>query len=294
MTCDGDAPHRPVGPGPHARWETRLLLRNGEQVLLTLVIPVGIMLGLTLTDVFAQSDGDDRTARALATVLAVSVISAAFTSLAIATAFERRSGALRFLGTTPLTRTGAAGGQGARHARHDGAVGCRGVRSRRWRWAGGPALACGGCAPVIVLGTAVFAAWGMSLAGLLRAEAVLAVANGIFLFLLMFGGVVIPAASLPGPLADAGAVAALGSARRGAHVRPRRWPCPRAGHRSPCCSPGGPRGPPSLPGRSAGRRVGSVTDTLTATPRDHPERTLAHGDPRRSTWPTSWPRPASS
>ncbi len=55
--------------------------------------------------------------------------------------------------------------------------------------------------PVIVLGTAVFAAWGMSLAGLLRAEAVLAVANGLFLFLLMFGGVVIPVASLPGPLA---------------------------------------------------------------------------------------------
>ncbi len=54
---------------------------------------------------------------------------------------------------------------------------------------------------MIVLGTAAFAAWGMSLAGLLRAEAVLAVANGIFLFLLMFGGVVIPAASLPGPLA---------------------------------------------------------------------------------------------
>ena len=54
---------------------------------------------------------------------------------------------------------------------------------------------------MVVLGTAAFAAWGMSLAGLLRAEAVLAVANGIFLFLLMFGGVVIPAASLPGPLA---------------------------------------------------------------------------------------------
>ena len=89
----------------HAGWETRLLLRNGEQVLLTLVIPVGIMLGLTLTDVLVQTDGDDRIPRALATVLAVSVISAAFTSLAIATAFERRSGALRFLGTTPLTRT---------------------------------------------------------------------------------------------------------------------------------------------------------------------------------------------
>jgi ABC-2 type transport system permease protein len=54
---------------------------------------------------------------------------------------------------------------------------------------------------VLLLGTATFAAWGMALAGLLRAEAVLAVANGVFLVLILFGGVVVPAASLPGPLA---------------------------------------------------------------------------------------------
>ncbi len=184
----------------HAGWETRLLLRNGEQVLLTLVIPVGIMLGLTLTDVFAQSDGDDRTARALSTVLAVSVISAAFTSLAIATAFERRSGALRFLGTTPLTRTELLAGKAlatlAVTALSAG-VACATALAVGWR----PTTGVVWVVPVVVLGTAAFAAWGMSLAGLLRAEAVLAVANGVFLFLIMFGGVVIPAASLPGPLA---------------------------------------------------------------------------------------------
>lgn len=184
----------------HARWEMRLLLRNGEQVLLTLIIPVGIMLGLTLTDVFAQSDDDDRTARALATVLAVSVISAAFTSLAIATAFERRSGALRFLGTTPLTRTELLVGKALATlvmTALSAGVACATALAVGWRPSPGAAWA----VPVIVLGTAAFAAWGMSLAGLLRAEAVLAVANGVFLFLLMFGGVVIPAESLPGPLA---------------------------------------------------------------------------------------------
>jgi ABC-2 type transport system permease protein len=178
----------------------RLLLRNGEQILLTLVIPVGIMLGLTLTDVFAQSDGEDRNARALATVLSVSVISAAFTSLAIATAFERRSGALRFLGTTPLTRTELLSGKALATlvmTALSAAVACATALAVGWRPTAGAAWT----VPVIVLGTATFAAWGMSLAGLLRAEAVLAVANGIFLFLLMFGGVVIPAASLPGPLA---------------------------------------------------------------------------------------------
>lgn len=190
------APRRALA---HARWETRLLLRNGEQVLLTLVIPVGIMLGLTLTDVFVQSDGDDRVARALATVLAVSVISAAFTSLAIATAFERRSGALRFLGTTPLTRTELLGGKALATllmTALSAGVACATALAVGWRPVAGSAWA----VPVVVVGTATFAAWGMALAGLLRAEAVLAVANGVFLFLLMFGGVVIPAASLPGPL----------------------------------------------------------------------------------------------
>ncbi len=197
MTTTGSPAGRALA---HARWETRLLLRNGEQVLLTLVIPVGIMLGLTLTDMFAQSDGDDRVPRALATVLAVSVISAAFTSLAIATAFERRSGALRFLGTTPLTRTELLAGKSLATlvmTALSAAVACATALAVGWRPTPGSAWAL----PVIVLGTAVFAAWGMSLAGLLRAEAVLAIANGIFLFLLMFGGVVIPAASLPGPLA---------------------------------------------------------------------------------------------
>ena len=67
-----------------------------------------------------------------------------------------------------------------------------------WRATAGSAWA----VPVVILGTATFAAWGMALAGLLRAEAVLAVANGLFLVLILFGGVVVPAASLPGPLAS--------------------------------------------------------------------------------------------
>ena len=84
-----------------AGWEVRLLLRNGEQLLLTFVIPVALLLGLGLTSLMPDAYGSDRVAQALATVLAVSVISAAFTSLAIATGFERRSGALRFLEPLP-------------------------------------------------------------------------------------------------------------------------------------------------------------------------------------------------
>lgn len=183
-----------------ARWETRLLLRNGEQLLLTLVIPIGILLGLTLTDVLQQTDGPDRTAQALATVLTVSVISSAFTSLAIATGFERRSGALRLLGTTPLGRGELLGGKLLAMVvvtAMSSAVAVGVALVIGWRPTAGSAWALLGMA----LGTAAFSAWGMALAGLLRAEAVLAVANGLFLVLIVFGGVIIPADALPGPLA---------------------------------------------------------------------------------------------
>lgn len=181
------------------RWETRLLMSNGEQLLLTIVIPVGLLLGLTLTDVIVQTRGPERVPAALATVLCVSVISAAFTSLAIATAFERRSGALRFLGTTPLGRDELLVGKLAATAVVAlVSVAVVGATALVLGWRPGPGSAW--AIPVVVLGTATFAAWGMALAGLLRAEAVLAVANGLFLVLILFGGVVIPASSLPGPL----------------------------------------------------------------------------------------------
>ena len=61
--------HAPRRALAQARWETGLLLRNGEQLLLTLVIPAGIMLGLTLTDVLEQTTGPDRVPLALATLV---------------------------------------------------------------------------------------------------------------------------------------------------------------------------------------------------------------------------------
>ena len=197
MTARTAGVRRAVAQG---RWETGLLLRNGEQLLLTLVIPVGLLLLLTQTEMVALDGAGDRTSSALATVLAVTVISTAFTSLAIATGFERRSGALRLLGTTPLGRGELLTGKLLAVAAVTGlsallvaltalAVGWRPTPGSAW------------AIPVLALGLAAFAPWGMSLAGLLRAEAVLAVANGLFLVLIMVGGVVIPADSLPGPLA---------------------------------------------------------------------------------------------
>lgn len=185
-----------------AAWESRLLLRNGEQLLLTVIIPVALLLVLALTTVLPQSSGPDALAVSMATVLTVSVISSAFTSLAIATGFERRSGALRLLGTTPLTPaellTGKAVATLVVTLVSSALVIAAGL-ALGWRPTSGLAWMLLG----IVVGVAACAPWGLALAGLLRAEAVLAVANAVFLGLLLFGGIVIPAASLPGWMAAA-------------------------------------------------------------------------------------------
>ncbi len=209
----------------HGRWETRLLLRNGEQLLLTFAIPIGLLLALTLTTMFSATAGQSRVPNALATVLTVSVISSAFTSLAIATGFERRSGALRFMATTPLTRVELLAGKFGATAVVT-VLSCLTVSvvalALGWR----PTAATAWVPVLVVLGTAAFAAWGMALAGLLRAEAVLAVANGLFLILVMFGGVIIPSSSLPGAARDDRAMAAVRSPGRRAARLPGRPPRP--------------------------------------------------------------------
>ena len=189
--------NRPVA---HARWEASLLLRNGEQLLLTIVIPVAILILLTQTDALRSSAGPTSAASALATALTVSVLGASFASLAIATGFERRSGALRYLSTTPLTRGDLLVGKFLATAAVvlvSAAVAAIAALVVGWRPAPGSVWAL----PALLLAGAAGAAWGMALAGLLRAEAVLAVANAVFLVLILFGGVVIPVQSLPAPLA---------------------------------------------------------------------------------------------
>ena len=183
-----------------AAWESRLLLRNGEQLLLTIIIPVALLLVLAWTTVLPQSSGPDALAVSMATVLTVSVISSAFTSLAIATGFERRSGALRLLGTTPLSPAELLTGKAVATlvvTLVSSALVIGAGLALGWRPTSGLAW----MLPGIVVGIAACAPWGLALAGLLRAEAVLAVANAVFLGLLLFGGIVIPATSLPAGMA---------------------------------------------------------------------------------------------
>src|SRR5690606_15080723 len=79
-----------------ASMEARLMLRNGEQLLLAVVIPVIVLVGAVKG---ADRVDLDLTGRAIDVftpgVLALAVMSTAFTSLAIATGFERRYGVIK-------------------------------------------------------------------------------------------------------------------------------------------------------------------------------------------------------
>ena len=102
----GSAYDPPAGAAPTtARWsaqarlEGRLLMTNGEQLLLTLVIPVAALVADRSAGPRQPRDGDSG-------VMALATLSSAFTATAIATGFERRSGVLKLLGATPLRRSG--------------------------------------------------------------------------------------------------------------------------------------------------------------------------------------------
>ena len=172
-----------------SRLELSLLLRNGEQLLLTIVIPTVVLLlfaKLPIVDV-----AGDRVDFVVPGVLALAVLSTAFTGQAIATGFERRYGVLRRLGSTPLTRlellTAKTVAVLAVETLQVGLLVAVGF-ALGWSPHGSPLAVVG----LLVLGTVTFSALGLLLAGTLRAEATLAAANLLYLLLLGVGGVVVP------------------------------------------------------------------------------------------------------
>ncbi|MGW1342198.1 ABC transporter permease [Kribbella sp. NPDC002412] len=185
----------------HTRMEFKLLVRNGEQLLLALVIPLGLLLllgGTGLGNRLPLGDGrpiDDAVPR----VLALAVLSSSFTSLAIATGFERRYGVIKRLGASPLSRTGLLAGKiGAVLAVQliQLVVLIGAGFALGWRPVGGPNAGFG-VVLMILCGTAAFASLGLLMAGVLRAEATLAAANLIYLLLLVGGAVLTPVDEYP-------------------------------------------------------------------------------------------------
>lgn len=198
----------------HAGFETRAVLRNGEQLLLTMILPVLLLVGVTRTDVIDLGT-DDRIAVAAPGALALAVLSTAFTSQAIATGFDRRWGVLRLLATTPLGPDGLLAGK---------ALAVLAVEGLQVLLLGGVAAALGwrptglaAAAVVLVLGTSAFVSLALVVAGTLRTEAVLAVANLLWALLAAGGGILLPLDLLPD--AVAGVVVWLPSGALGEGLR---------------------------------------------------------------------------
>ncbi|MCV7226851.1 ABC transporter permease [Mycolicibacterium komossense] len=175
--------------------ELKLLLRNGEQLLLTMFIPITLLIGLTLLPL--GSFGDHRAATFVPAIMALAVISTAFTGQAIAVAFDRRYGALKRLGATALPVWGIIAGKSlAVIAVVFLQAIVLGVIGVALGWRPEPVGLLLG-AVVIALGTAGFAALGLLLGGTLKAEIVLAVANLLWFVFAGLGALTLETGAVP-------------------------------------------------------------------------------------------------
>jgi ABC-2 type transport system permease protein len=178
----------------HAVTEVRLLVRNGEQLLLALVIPLAILgAGRVLGGRFGSL------ATLAPSVLGLAVWSSAFTSVAIATGFERRYGVLERLAASPLGKSGLLAGKALAVVLvllGQLAVLAVAALALGWRPAF-TAASLAGALLLTVLSAAAFVCLALLLAGRLRAEATLGLANLVYVVLLVGGGLVVPLSRYP-------------------------------------------------------------------------------------------------
>jgi ABC-2 type transport system permease protein len=188
----------------HARVEVSLTLRHGEQILLTLLIPLALLIGLSRLNILPAADlgSTSKVDWVTPRIFALAVMSSAFTGQAIALGFDRRYGVLKRLSATALPRWLLVAGRvvAALVVVALQAI-VLGVVAALLGWSPSP----GGLAAGVVflaVGTLGFGALGVLLGGSLRAEAVLALANIIWFVLLLAGGILLAPSALPSGLAE--------------------------------------------------------------------------------------------
>ena len=177
--------------------ELRLLARRGENILATLIIPVAVLLFFGGTSMLPLAG--DPIPTLLPGTIALGIVAAGLVNLGIATAYERHYGVLKRLGGAPLPRWAFIA------AKLLAVLVLEAVQVALlvvvaivvFHWTPDGPISVIGLLAAVLLGTATFVGLGLLLAGTLRAEAVLALANGLFLALLMIGGVVLPVDHLP-------------------------------------------------------------------------------------------------
>ncbi len=187
-----------------AGFELRLTSRRAENLLVTIVIPAVVLVFFTAIPI--RSSGDvPAVVWLLPGAIALAAIATGMVSLGIATGYERSYGVLKRLGGTPIPRSALPVAKIlsvlALEALQVALLVAIAATVLGWSPGAGwsPLLAVG----ALLLGTAAFAGLGLAMAGTLRAEATMALANGLFLACLLLGGIIVPLDRLPAPVAAA-------------------------------------------------------------------------------------------
>ena len=182
------------------RTEVALSSRQGEQLLVSLGIPLLILLFFSGVDVLPT--GTDEPVDYLApAVLALAVMSTSMVSLGIGTGFERQYGVLKRLGASPLGRPRWVAAK---------ITAVLGTEVVQWVVLVAVAVLIGWSPPssgwlpaalAALLGTLAFGGLGLLMAGTLPGVGTLAIANGLYLVLLLTGGMIVPLDELPSGVA---------------------------------------------------------------------------------------------
>lgn len=158
-----------------ATLELKLFLRNGEQLMLNMLIPVAALISACVAPIGHLID--PRATAVLPGVLALAVISSAFTGQAIAVGFDRRYGALKRLGATMAPPWAIIAGKSSAVAV---VVALQSILLGTIAYTFGWRPSSVSLAEIVVLlpaGAIAFAVLGLLLGGSLRAEVVLPLAN---------------------------------------------------------------------------------------------------------------------
>jgi ABC-2 type transport system permease protein len=198
------------------RVELLLLLRQPENLLVILILPVLLLVFFAGLRVLPTSNGP-AIYFLVPGILTLALMSTGMVTLGISTAYQRYYRVLKRLGGTPLRRGTLVVAKAASVLLVEvGQVALVLLIAHfgfHWEDRGPWWL----IAVLCLLGSFTFAAIGLTMAGALRAELTLGGANGLYILFLVLGGIAIPISQLPAfiqPAARVLPVAALSSALR--------------------------------------------------------------------------------